>query len=178
MNRIRELRDVAGLSSDELGRLAGISGSTIRKLERGEQRLTVDLLTAIAQVLEVSPAELGGIETGIMESDVEPHTMKPAAVAESLRRRGLTAYRVLRDSVIDSGVAVGDIITVDESPQAIASAVTGDIVLVETIDDDLLLLMVLVRPQLVVSNRPGYNYAVRLDGRSFRLRLRGVLVAS
>jgi len=57
--RLATLRVGKGLaSSEDLGRLAGVSGSTVRRLERGECRPTVATAHRIARVLRVSVDQL------------------------------------------------------------------------------------------------------------------------
>jgi DNA-binding Xre family transcriptional regulator len=63
MNRIKEMRKAAGLSSDALGERIGMSGAQVRRLETGARRLTVDWMTRIAEALECAPADLISIPT-------------------------------------------------------------------------------------------------------------------
>lgn len=46
---IRALRELHGLSSDELGALIGKSGQLIRHIEVGRRRATLDVCRAIAE---------------------------------------------------------------------------------------------------------------------------------
>ena len=57
-NRIKELRDAAGLSQASLGKAVGTSGEQIRKLESGERRLTLDWMARLAKGLKCELAEL------------------------------------------------------------------------------------------------------------------------
>lgn len=59
-NRLRELRKAAGLTLDEVGARmkSDMAGSTVAKLERGKQALSVDYLLELAEILNVSPAEI------------------------------------------------------------------------------------------------------------------------
>ncbi|WP_186002384.1 helix-turn-helix domain-containing protein [Mycobacterium sp. KBS0706] len=57
-NRIKELREAAGLSLDGLAKLVAVDRSTIWKLETGRQKLTVDYLKAIAAALRVDIADV------------------------------------------------------------------------------------------------------------------------
>ena len=58
MNRIREIRKAAGLSSEELGAKAGTSATQIRRLETGQRKLTRRWIERISQALGCSPASL------------------------------------------------------------------------------------------------------------------------
>ncbi len=53
MNRIRDARQQAGLTQAELGKLVDLSQQQIAKLEIGKQRLTADMATRMARVLNV-----------------------------------------------------------------------------------------------------------------------------
>lgn len=57
-NRIKELREKAGMSQERLAEAIQTGRSQIVKLERGERRLTVDWMIRIAKALDVSPKEL------------------------------------------------------------------------------------------------------------------------
>ena len=56
--RIRRLRNAAGLSQDALAREAGIGRVTLVRLEKGEQTPRHKTLSAIARALEVGVSEL------------------------------------------------------------------------------------------------------------------------
>lgn len=92
MNRIREIREAAGLSSTELAELVGTSSSQILRLETGERRLTVEWMQKIAQALRVTPTDLIS-NTGlaeITEDEVEP--VAPDAVSLAIADKGLKIY--------------------------------------------------------------------------------------
>jgi transcriptional regulator with XRE-family HTH domain len=52
--RLRDLREEAGLSLEEVGRRASMAASTVSRLESGARRLTLDHLPALARALGVS----------------------------------------------------------------------------------------------------------------------------
>jgi len=56
--KIRNLRKSRHYSQEQLAGLAGMNAKYLSEVERGERNLSVDLLAALADVLEVSPAEL------------------------------------------------------------------------------------------------------------------------
>jgi len=60
MIRLEELRVNAGMSRQQLGELAGVSGMTIRRIEKGQVRPQASTLKAIADAIpgEVYPVEL------------------------------------------------------------------------------------------------------------------------
>lgn len=57
-NRLREWREAAGLSQEELAELLGTSNVTISRYETGVRVLTIDHLHQIAPVLGCQPADL------------------------------------------------------------------------------------------------------------------------
>ena len=60
MKRLREYRQDAGLTQEELGNLVGYHQSEISRIERGEHTITVDRLLQLAEVLGVKASELLG----------------------------------------------------------------------------------------------------------------------
>lgn len=179
-NRIAELREERGWSQEDLAeRLeteAGlrVTGAQIGKLERRERQLTVKWMTGLSRVLEVEPIDL--LDLAAMAgttNDVEPQEGGPHAKA--LITRGLRYYNVLSDACAVAGYATGQTILVDETDDGLAKRQTGDLVLVETRPgklDSLLLLRVFVAPDLLVTNKPRSNTAMRL-GKS---KLRAIVV--
>jgi Zn-dependent peptidase ImmA (M78 family)/transcriptional regulator with XRE-family HTH domain len=60
--RIAALREARGMTGEELGTALGLSRSQVSKVEHGTRRLDVSEVAAIADVLEVSLAEMLGVE--------------------------------------------------------------------------------------------------------------------
>lgn len=60
--RIRQLRKGRNLTQKELGSLCGIAEPNIRKYETGKQNPKLDTIEKISAALDVSPADLLGIE--------------------------------------------------------------------------------------------------------------------
>lgn len=177
MNRIREIRETLGMTSDQLAERVGTSGVQIRRLEAGTRRLTVDWMQRIAAALECSPADL--IATAVIaeaQDEVEPADAAIASIAGALAKKGLRLFRVKSDAVSDVGITVGDLITVDEGSEAIAAADNADIVLVRIADPPTLVLRQFMRPNLLLTNRPGANLAIKTSDRSVGLSIVGVVV--
>jgi len=57
-NRLREIREQAGLSMQALATLVGTTAPQINKLEKGERRLTLDWMTRLATALGIEPKDL------------------------------------------------------------------------------------------------------------------------
>lgn len=60
--RIRQLRKSRNLTQKELGSLCGIAEPNIRKYETGKQNPKLDTIEKISAALNVSPADLLGLE--------------------------------------------------------------------------------------------------------------------
>ena len=55
---IRAVRKERGVSQRELARALGVAQSTLSRMERGERRVSVDRLIAIARALGVRPSDM------------------------------------------------------------------------------------------------------------------------
>ena len=186
-NRIREIRESMGLSKAALGRRVGTSGVQIGRLEigdpeKGGRKLTVEWMRPIAEALGVKPADLLA-EAVIAElcDDVAAETpIELAAIAGALKARRMGFYRVLTDAVADAGIVSRSIIVADHTESAIEAAKTGDIVIADarrtTTEERALILRVLVRPDMLVTNRPQSNVAMKLHDESIDARITAVIV--
>lgn len=56
--KIRAARKERGVSQRDLARALGMAQSTLSRIERGERRVSVDRLIAIARALGVRPADM------------------------------------------------------------------------------------------------------------------------
>lgn len=56
--KIRAVRKERGISQRDLARALGMAQSTLSRIERGERRVSVDRLIAIARALGVRPADM------------------------------------------------------------------------------------------------------------------------
>ena len=63
-SRLRELRDKASLSQEELAERSGVSRTTITDLELGKRKPHPKTRRKLAEALGVEPAELMDSETG------------------------------------------------------------------------------------------------------------------
>lgn len=97
-NRIRELRERAGLSQWKLGEIVGTSAPQIGRLEIGSRQLTVDWMRKIARALGVQPADL------LPESEALPLEENEAFFGEVFEAHW-SLYRELRLAVSPGEVA-------------------------------------------------------------------------
>lgn len=81
-NRLRELRELAGLSQQAVAAAAGISGPYYGALERGDKRINADIAERLAKPLRCTPGELLAGAHGISV----PLTMAVAAAETETRR--------------------------------------------------------------------------------------------
>jgi transcriptional regulator with XRE-family HTH domain len=61
MRNLRQIRQQKGLSQVELAEMVGCSQGMISKIEKGQANPTLDLIEAIAQALDTSPASVFGL---------------------------------------------------------------------------------------------------------------------
>lgn len=179
-NRIKELREMLGLTQEQLAGRLGTLPQQVGKHERGERRLTIQWMQRYAAALEVAPADLISSDMPLdMQSDVELATVdQMPGVSAAIATRGLRIYRVLQSFISDAGMTSGTYITVDESPETVAKAAAGDVVIAEIVGTDVLLLRQFVPPATLITNRAGHrNTLQRLDDRSVPMRLRGVVIS-
>lgn len=76
--RIRQLREAAGLSGNALAKLAGIGQSTLSRIESGVHSPTLDVLEKISDALGITLAELVG--------EQHPPDMELQRLAKSISR--------------------------------------------------------------------------------------------
>lgn len=84
--RLRELREQAGLSLEEVGRHAGMAASTVSRLESGARRLTLGHLAPLARALGVSVDALLA----------PPERADPRVRSRAFTRRGITFLPLTR----------------------------------------------------------------------------------
>jgi SOS-response transcriptional repressor LexA len=112
--------------------------------------------------------------------DVEPLSGgEYSAVVAITAAKGTHLYRVLTDSVARRGIPLGAIIGVDRT----ATPKTGDIVLVEMSNNDVsdrnnvyCMLWQYAQPDLLHTNRAGFNIIVNLDDPMLHIRVVGVVI--
>jgi transcriptional regulator with XRE-family HTH domain len=84
--RLRDLREQAGLSLQEVGRRADMAASTVSRLESGARRLTLDHLPPLARALGVS-----------VDALLAPHEhADPRVRSRAFTRRGITFLPLTR----------------------------------------------------------------------------------
>lgn len=79
--RIRQLREAAGLSQNELARRAGIAQSSLSYLESGAKSPNVETLLRICQALGITLSEFLGDQNGL---DIPPDLRQLLREAEGL----------------------------------------------------------------------------------------------
>jgi transcriptional regulator with XRE-family HTH domain len=84
--RLRDLREQAGLSLEEVGRRAGMAASTVSRLESGARRLTLDHLPPLGRALGVS------VDTLL----APPERIDPRVRSRAFTRHGVTFVPLTR----------------------------------------------------------------------------------
>ena len=173
LNRIRELREQAGLTQEQLAKKIG-GGTTkmqISRLESGKIRLTQDWMRRLAEPLRCKPADLMS-DAALTEADeVQPASDYP--LASALASKGLRVYTVTEagTQIVHAGIRPGDTILVQDAE----TAETGNVVLV-CMANNKLALRCFLAPNLLVTNRQDPNSAVTTDHPTARPKIVGVVV--
>lgn len=82
---IKEIRESRGLSQRELGRLAGISGAAISKIEASKSAPSINTLKNIARALKVSFNTLYTKFTGTGDSKSATQYIRPQGIGDMAR---------------------------------------------------------------------------------------------
>lgn len=180
-NRIRELFEAKGLTAEDLADRVGTSATQIRRLANGSRRLTEDWMRRIARALDVRPADLlREAALADLTNDLEPAAEALNGLAKALASRGLKAYKIVADSLLDSDFRVGETVVADHSTDAISKIRTGDVVLVEMRPraspelTPVLAIRMFVAPDMVITNRPGSNASHKFDDDTVEIKIVGV----
>lgn len=80
---IRQWREFRGLSQEKLGELIGTTGTSISRIENGEQPYTQDTLEAIARVLKTD------VESLLRRDPTHPETIWPLWDIANEAQRGM-----------------------------------------------------------------------------------------
>lgn len=73
-NRLYERRKELGLTLEEVGKIVGVSKSTVKKWETGDiENMKRDKIALLAKALQVSPLYIMGIDAGLEEADNEQY---------------------------------------------------------------------------------------------------------
>ena len=97
--RIKYLRELQGLTQEELGKLIGVNKATINRYETGIIDIKRTTAIKLAQVFSVSPADIMGWTNNINNTPIDSYTDE--------EKRLINNYRVLDD--IDRAEIRGEI---------------------------------------------------------------------
>lgn len=172
-NRIKELREMRGLTQQELADMMGVSKQDVSRYERGYTPLNMEWLIKFAQSLNVHPQDLLNIAAMSAAADevVELPAEQVGPTYSALRRRGISVFKVLAESVADAGIKPGDVVSVDlQSPDM----KTGDVIVARV--NDHLVIRQFVAPRTLLINGAGPPIAIRTDDSSVKVELVGVVI--
>ena len=70
--RVRQQRQISGMTQEELAKQAGISCSFVGHIERGEKKASIETVVALCNALAVSPTVLlqDSLSSEVMESQL------------------------------------------------------------------------------------------------------------
>lgn len=159
------MREAKGLSQDELGARVGTNKFKISRIENEETRLDLELAVKIAQALDVSLAEVVGVESGGgFSEDAVSYQAGPSdplyRLADNAKNRSL--YKVQSNVLDELGIRAGDVLLIDVSAQAVEKVKPLAIVIAQLYSqqellDATTLLRQFVPPSLLVTNSRGDN---------------------
>jgi len=184
MNRIRFWREKRGLSQAALAERIGMTQANLSRLEKGDHKLTVELMLKLSHALDVEPVDLlplaivAGLANDVACDEIEA----PHHVAAVLRQRQMRSFKVCTNAVESRGIKRGDSVVVDARPEAVDAIRDRDLVIAEVRDrgkpngPSFLVLREFVAPALLTTNRPGQNHIFRLDDDSLDVRIIGVVI--
>jgi transcriptional regulator with XRE-family HTH domain len=182
-NRIREIRELRGISEAELAALVGTSQPQIHRLESGARKLTVDWMRRIARSLDCSPADLIAAPT-LEEFADDAVSCIPESMTHfsgALASKNLGMFMMASDALEQIGVPRNTTIMVDMSEEAIKNVQTGDVVIAELHDKSHQLksttvIRQYIAPGMLITNRRGANFAVNMSNANFEAHIKGVRV--
>lgn len=123
-DRLRDLRKEKGLTQKQLSEMAGISFTSYGKYERGERIPDIVNMTALAQVLEISVAELAGDLDRYrsyqnLVSDMDPKIDLPS----TLNKNMIDVIRtVFKNAQTVAGILLNDVSLKDDDLKQVLKA--------------------------------------------------------
>lgn len=189
-NRVRELREAAGMTVADLAEKVKISQPYLTRIEGLKRGLSVALAERIAAALKRKTPEVLGLDgtnpVGMpfvgMNEDAEPYVPQPNDLLADFvgKRRNVSLYR-LKTNVLDlMDLHEGDIVFLDISAEAVENVAPMQAVLAQVYDPgDLLkghtILRQFIPPSLLITNSSGRNQ-VPLNLQSDPVVIQGVIV--
>lgn len=101
-NRIKELRESAGLTQQQLATRAGTSQPQIDRLEKSSRKLTQDWMNRLSRALGCEPQDLLPNSKGFSESELDAMS---EALDQAISEKGITLNARARAALIDGFVA-------------------------------------------------------------------------
>lgn len=122
-NRIRELRELRGLSQADLGARVGLGKWDVSRLENGKTQLKLEMAQRIAEALDVTIAEVLALDHdrvssgGFAETNLEEYVAEPGDPFAALKGEHRYLMRAKDDALDKIGIARGDVLVVDDSKE-------------------------------------------------------------
>jgi len=179
-NRIREVREAAGLTLQQLAdRIAEQTGEAVTRtqlsrLELGKRRLTVSWMNKIARALECEPIMLlNQAAVTAARNEVVPKTATDPAVAFALKARNITLYEIEFSQMDLLGLHVGDTVSVDVTPDVTPPPLA---VVLARIAGNLTLRQWIPTNRLVTATTGAGNSVVSMDDAAAGVEILGVVL--
>lgn len=160
-NRVRQARKQAGLSPEALAEAAGLSKTSLMRLERNETQ-SMRNIAAVSKALGVSEASLLVTEEAGLSEDAAPYDPGPE-VGITTRALGANQsfYRVKTNVLDRLNIRRDDVLVISFDAEALAALDTGDCVLAQATDpasgEAVTILRQFVAPTLLVPNTTGHS---------------------
>ena len=165
VNRIGKLRRDKGLTLQGLADRAGTTASTIRKLERGDMRLTVDWMQRIANGLDCEVRDLieeRDMVVAGLSDEGSPYIAEPGDPLAALAKADTMApYRISGGHLDNLGIMDGDVVIIDISAEATKKLEPLGIYIAQVYSSNSLDAVTVVRqfvpPALLITNSQSAN---------------------
>lgn len=176
------------MSQGELGRLIGSNKHKVSRIEKGDTRLDIATAKRLAEIFDVSLAEILGpdVMSNIgpgFQDDAEPYISGPG---DPLARLGnaehnLSLYRITSDVLDEIGIRPGDVLLIDISAEAVAKVGPLKPVIAQVYaDDNMVSAQTVIRqfvpPNLLITNSRDGNKPP-LNMQTVNAHIKGVVVS-
>lgn len=173
-HRIKEYRELHGLTQEELGELVGRKKGAISRIESGETGLDLTMAEQIAAALREPLEKVLGLNSksagfyGLPSLDeLEPYTGDPSIGLGRADGRHQYLMRVKADSLSQLGVSAGDVAFINNSRKLIKdppplARVCATYHLPEPEDREVIIIRQFVPPSLLTTNA-GVDNAMPID---------------
>ena len=98
--RLSELMLESNLTTDRLGAVLGVNGSTVRRWKQGKRNISLDCALRLAEYFNCSLDFLVGRSETKLDFTPQPHLPFYERLREVMDERGITWYRIVKDGIV------------------------------------------------------------------------------